>query len=163
MVKKEHLSPRVVFSVLFDYLADQLGTGFDNDGNDLTTAPILRILKDGRSWGHWPKSPSVGYWTLHPLIKDMMPKEEKPEEKSPEQKTSKRTQKENKSPGQKTSKRKQKELSKEERRITRACVKGIDTTINDPKDMRRFTAADRPHTPLQIISNNRLSPTNFLI
>ena len=51
MVKRRKLSPKVVFTVLFDYMSDWLGTGFDNDGNDLTTEHIIRILRDGKSWG----------------------------------------------------------------------------------------------------------------
>ena len=85
MIKRKRLSPRVVFTVLFDYMADWLGTGFDNDDNDLTTEHIIRILRYGKSWGQWPKSDRVGDWTPRREIKDLIYESSEEEDSSLEE------------------------------------------------------------------------------
>ena len=121
-IKQQNPSPQVVFNFLGDYLVDQFGTGSVEDNEyDVRGELVNRILMEGRSWGHWPKAPSVGDWV--PYCKE---KDTKEEEKTAngEEKTANGEEK-TANGEQKTAKRREKQLRKEAQMVKRAC-KGFD-------------------------------------
>ena len=119
-IKQQNPSPQVVFNFLGDYLVDQFGTGSVEDNEyDVRGELVNRIFMEGRSWGHWPKAPSVGDWV--PYCKE---KDTKEEEKTANGE-------------QKTAKRREKQLRKEAQTVKRAPVKALTTTIETKLNMGR--------------------------